>query len=106
LAKLIAYGPTRVEAAATLERALYETVILGVPTNVDYLARIMRHPEFLAGRLHTGFLSANAADLASPPPSMGEEAAAAIAAALADSDFRRVAFAVPEPHASIGYWRN
>jgi acetyl/propionyl-CoA carboxylase alpha subunit len=106
LAKLIAYGPTRAEAAATLERALHETVILGVPTNVDYLARIMSHPEFLAGRLHTGFLSANAADLASPSPSMGEEAAAAIAAALTDSDFRRVAFAVPEPHASIGYWRN
>jgi propionyl-CoA carboxylase alpha chain/3-methylcrotonyl-CoA carboxylase alpha subunit/acetyl-CoA/propionyl-CoA carboxylase biotin carboxyl carrier protein len=106
LAKLIAYGPTRAEAAATLERALHEIVILGVPTNVDYLARIMSHPEFLAGRLHTGFLSANAADLASPSPSMGEEVAAVIAAALTDSDFRRVAFAVPEPHASIGYWRN
>jgi acetyl/propionyl-CoA carboxylase alpha subunit len=106
LAKLIAYGPTRAAAAATLERALQETVILGVPTNVDYLARIMRHPEFLAGRLHTGFLSANALDLVSPPPSTGEEAAAVIAAALTDADFRRVAFAVPEPHASIGYWRN
>jgi 3-methylcrotonyl-CoA carboxylase alpha subunit len=106
LAKLIAYGPTRAAAAETLERALHETVILGVPTNVDYLARIMGHPEFLAGRLHTGFLSANASDLASPPSSVGEEAAAAIAAAFTDADFRRVAFAVPEPHASIGYWRN
>jgi hypothetical protein len=73
---------------------------------VDYLARIMRHPEFLAGRLHTGFLVANASDLASMPPSAEEEAAVAIAAALGDTDFRCVAFEVPEPHASIGYWRN
>ena len=106
LGKLIAWGSTRAEAAATLERALRETVILGVPTNVDYLARIMRHPEFLAGRLHTGFLAANASELAAPPPSTEEEAAVAIAAALTDADFRRVAFEVPEPHASIGYWRN
>ena len=106
LAKLIAYGPTRAAAAATLEQALHELVILGVPTNVDYLARIMRHPEFLAGRLHTGFLAAHTADLASPPPAAQERAAVAVAAALSDADFRRVAFAVPEPHASIGYWRN
>ena len=106
LGKLIAWGPTRAEAAATLERALRETVVLGVPTNVDYLARIMRHPEFLAGRLHTGFLAGHASDLASPPPSAVEEAVVAIAAALTDTDFRCVALEVPEPHASIGYWRN
>jgi acetyl/propionyl-CoA carboxylase alpha subunit len=106
LAKLIAYGPTRAAAAATLERALHDLVILGVPTNIDYLARIMRHPEFLAGRLHTGFLSAHAVDLAEPPPQQEEQAAARIAAALTDPEFRRVAFDVPEPHASIGHWRN
>ena len=106
LGKLITWGASRAEAAATLERALRETVILGVATNVDYLARIMSHPEFLAGRLHTGFLAANASDLAALPLSAGEEAAIAIAAALTDIDFRCVAFEVPEPHASIGYWRN
>lgn len=106
LAKLIAYGPTRTAAAETLGRALREMVILGVPTNQDYLERIMRHPEFLSGRLHTGFLAENASDLASPPPSAEDVAAVAIAAALTDDDFRRVAFAVPEPHASIGCWRN
>jgi propionyl-CoA carboxylase alpha chain/3-methylcrotonyl-CoA carboxylase alpha subunit/acetyl-CoA/propionyl-CoA carboxylase biotin carboxyl carrier protein len=106
LAKLIAYGPTRAAAAKTLEHALHELVILGVPTNTDYLARIMRHPEFLAGRLHTGFLATHAADLTAPPPKQEEQAAASIAAALTDADFRRVAFDVPEPHASIGHWRN
>ena len=106
LAKLIVYGPTRAAAAATLEHALQDLVILGVPTNIDYLARIMRHPEFLAGRLHTGFLAAHATDLALPTPAPEEQAAASIVAALTDTEFRRIAFDVPEPHASIGYWRN
>jgi acetyl/propionyl-CoA carboxylase alpha subunit len=106
LAKLIAWDPTRAGAAATLERALTDLVILGVPTNVDYLARVIRHPEFLAGRLHTGFLTEHAAELAEPDASQDAEVAVAIAAALADADFRRSAFGVPEPHASIGKWCN
>jgi propionyl-CoA carboxylase alpha chain/3-methylcrotonyl-CoA carboxylase alpha subunit/acetyl-CoA/propionyl-CoA carboxylase biotin carboxyl carrier protein len=77
-----------------------------VPTNVDYLARVIRHPEFLAGRLHTGFLTEHVAELAAPDASQEVEAVVAIAAALADVDFRRAAFAVPEPYASIGNWRN
>jgi propionyl-CoA carboxylase alpha chain/3-methylcrotonyl-CoA carboxylase alpha subunit/acetyl-CoA/propionyl-CoA carboxylase biotin carboxyl carrier protein len=106
LAKLIAWDPTRAGAAATLERALIDLVILGVPTNMDYLARVIRHPEFLAGRLHTGFLTEHAVELAAPGASQEAVTIVAIAAALADVDFRRAAFAVPEPHASIGKWRN
>jgi len=106
LAKLIAWSPTRTGAAATLQRALTDLVILGVPTNVDYLARVIRHPEFLAGRLHTGFLTEHVADLSATDASQEAEAVVAIAAALADVDFRRAAFGVPEPHASIGAWRN
>ena len=106
LAKLVVWNPTRVGAAATLERALTDLVILGVPTNVDYLARVIRHPEFLAGRLHTGFLTDHVAELAAPDASQEAEAVVAIAAALADADFRRAAFAVPEPYASIGKWCN
>jgi acetyl/propionyl-CoA carboxylase alpha subunit len=106
LAKLIAWDSTRAGAAATLERALTDLVILGVPTNADYLARVMRHPEFLAGRLHTGFLTEHEAELAAPGASQQMEAVVTIAAALADADFRRAAFGVPEPYASIGKWWN
>jgi propionyl-CoA carboxylase alpha chain/3-methylcrotonyl-CoA carboxylase alpha subunit/acetyl-CoA/propionyl-CoA carboxylase biotin carboxyl carrier protein len=77
-----------------------------VPTNVDYLARVIRHPEFLAGRLHTGFLTEHAAELSAPDASQEAQAVVAIAAALTDADFRRAAFGVPEPHASIGKWGN
>ena len=106
LAKLIVWDPTRAGAAATLEQALADLVILGVPTNVDYLSRVIRHPQFLAGRLHTGFLTDHAAELAAPDASRESEAVVAIAAALADAGFRRAAYRVPEPHARIGKWSN
>jgi propionyl-CoA carboxylase alpha chain/3-methylcrotonyl-CoA carboxylase alpha subunit/acetyl-CoA/propionyl-CoA carboxylase biotin carboxyl carrier protein len=106
LAKLIAHGPTRDEAAARMEQALTGLALLGVPNNIDYLTRIMANPEFLAGRLHTGFLTQEAERLASPEPGQAEELAAILAAAFVDPDFRRIAQEIPEPYASIGFWRN
>ena len=105
LAKLVAFGPDRAAAAAGLTQALEELVLLGVPTNIDYLARVLRHPQFLAGNLHTGFLSEHAAGLAAPDLPQ-EAAAATVAALLAQPAFRAAVFEVPEPHASIGLWRN
>ena len=105
LAKLVAFGATRAAAATTLEQALQELVLLGVPTNIDYLARVLKHPQFLAGRLHTAFLAQYAQELL--PKEVPQQAAVATLAALfADQDFRRAAFEVPEPHATIGEWRN
>ncbi len=106
LAKLVAFGATRDEAAARLAAALDQMVLLGVPTNADYLGRILRHDAFLAGRLHTGFLGDHAEDLAAPAPDAGTAAAVLAAAALAQPDFRNVAFGVPALHAAIGHWRN
>jgi propionyl-CoA carboxylase alpha chain/3-methylcrotonyl-CoA carboxylase alpha subunit/acetyl-CoA/propionyl-CoA carboxylase biotin carboxyl carrier protein len=106
LAKLIAHGATRAEAAQRLEQALEQTALLGVPTNLDYLLRIVRHPAFRAGRLHTGFLIQYADDLAPPSANCPTAIAALIAAALGDKAFRDLAFGIPEPHASIGLWRN
>jgi acetyl/propionyl-CoA carboxylase alpha subunit len=105
LAKLVAHGATRAEAAGRLGEALRDLVLLGVPTNIDYLARLVRHPQFLAGQLHTAFLVEHAAELL-PEPAPRQAAAAVLAALLAQPDFRSAAFEVPEPHASIGDWRN
>ena len=105
LAKLVVHGDTRDEAVHELQRALRAMVLLGVPTNIDYLARIARHSEFVAGHLHTGFLTLHASSLS---PALRVEAAhaAALAALLADDDFRRAVFDVPELHAAIGNWQN
>jgi propionyl-CoA carboxylase alpha chain/3-methylcrotonyl-CoA carboxylase alpha subunit/acetyl-CoA/propionyl-CoA carboxylase biotin carboxyl carrier protein len=105
LAKLIAYGASRAAAADTLADALRSTVLLGVPTNIDYLERVLRHPRFRSGPLHTGFLSEYAQELL-PHEQPAPAAAALLAALLTEPEFRRAALEVPEPYASIGPWHN
>jgi len=106
LAKLVVHGRDRDEAIERMVRALGETVILGCTTNAGWLARVLDHPEFRAGRVETGFLPRHAAALAAPPLADDERAVVLAAAALTDRDFRERLAAVPEPFASIGAWRN
>jgi acetyl/propionyl-CoA carboxylase alpha subunit len=58
LAKLIVLGETREAAIDRAVTALRQFVVLGVRTNVPYLLAILRHSEFAAGNVHTGFLDA------------------------------------------------
>ena len=106
LLKLVVFGTTREEARARLEKALAELVLLGVPTNIDWLLRLVRTPAFAAGRLHTGFLAEHADALAPVAPSPALLATALAAAALGDDAFRHVIHDVPEPYASMGAYRN
>ncbi|MFR9806018.1 biotin carboxylase N-terminal domain-containing protein [Pseudonocardia sp. RS010] len=57
LAKVIAHGRTRTDAARTLARALRAAQVHGVTTNRDLLVGILREPEFLAGGTDTGYLT-------------------------------------------------
>jgi acetyl/propionyl-CoA carboxylase alpha subunit len=57
LAKVITWGQARDEAIRKMERALRETVVLGVATNVDYLRDILLTPAFIAGDMSTNFLN-------------------------------------------------
>ena len=56
LGKLVAHGATRAEAVGRLAHALDETVLLGVPTNRAFLARVLRHPAFMGGDVSTAFI--------------------------------------------------
>ena len=56
LAKVIAHAPTRVEAAATLARALERLHLGGVTTNRDFLVATLRSEHFLAGDTTTDFI--------------------------------------------------
>ncbi len=56
LAKVIAYGPTRSDAAGRLALALEGLHIGGVTTNRDFLAAVLRSPEYLAGDTTTDFI--------------------------------------------------
>jgi len=57
LAKVIAHGRTRADAARRLARALREAEIHGLTTNRDLLVAILREPDFLAGATDTGYLT-------------------------------------------------
>ncbi len=86
LAKVIARGRTRTEAARRLARALRDAEIHGVTTNRDLLVGILREPGFLAGATDTGYLTRHQ-PAALARAAAGSEAGAgprhALAAALA-----------------------
>ncbi|WP_324274720.1 hypothetical protein [Blastococcus brunescens] len=84
LAKVIAWAPTRAEAAARLAAALAGAQVHGLTTNRDLLVRALRHPDFLAGRTDTGFFDRIGLDvLAAPLAGPHEVELAALAGALA-----------------------
>jgi len=57
LAKVIAHGRSRADAARRLARALEQAEIHGVTTNRDLLVAILREPDFGAGATDTGYLT-------------------------------------------------
>ncbi|MDJ0348602.1 biotin carboxylase N-terminal domain-containing protein [Cryobacterium sp. PH29-G1] len=56
LAKVIAWAPTRLEALTRLDRALGDTVVLGVHTNTEYLRLLLQDEAVRAGHLDTGLI--------------------------------------------------
>lgn len=56
LAKLIVWGRSRSEAIDRMRRALDECVIAGIGSTLQLYRAIFRDPDFLAGRIHTGYL--------------------------------------------------
>jgi acetyl-CoA carboxylase biotin carboxylase subunit len=87
LAKLITWGGDRNEAAARMIRALDELRVDGVKTSIAFHRRVMTHPAFLAGDLHTGFLEEHP-ELMSPGTDPWLSEVALLAAAVAH--FRRL----------------
>jgi acetyl/propionyl-CoA carboxylase alpha subunit len=56
LAKVITWGDDRREAIRKMVRALQDTVVLGVTTNIPYLLDVLEHPRFKAAEFTTNFL--------------------------------------------------
>ena len=63
LAKLICRGTTRSTALAKVSSSLNAVAIEGISTNIDFLQRVVEHPEFKAGRITTAFVEAHLDDL-------------------------------------------
>ncbi len=77
IAKIIAWGPDRAAARVRLGRALAETGVLGVTTNLGFLARVVGDADFAAAKLDTGFIERRRAALLPPPAPAPDVAVAA-----------------------------
>lgn len=56
LGKIIAWAPSRLQAAVGLSRALKQLHLEGISHNGAYLGAVLDNPAFLAGEVHTAFL--------------------------------------------------
>jgi acetyl-CoA carboxylase biotin carboxylase subunit len=56
LAKVIVHGNTREEALSRMGPALDTFILEGVTTTIPFMARVIRHPDFVSGNVDTRFL--------------------------------------------------
>jgi 3-methylcrotonyl-CoA carboxylase alpha subunit len=68
IAKLVASGPDRAAALATLARNLDRTAVFGVGNNLALLRAVVQHPAFAAGDVDTGFVDRELAALVQDVP--------------------------------------
>ncbi|APX90602.1 3-methylcrotonyl-CoA carboxylase [Brevirhabdus pacifica] len=98
IAKLIVHAPTRSQALQRMGRALDVTRIAGLTTNLDFLAALVRQPDFAAGDVDTGLIERNLAKLKGPEaPGPEELALAALAALGLDGAAEDAGFALWQP---------
>jgi 3-methylcrotonyl-CoA carboxylase alpha subunit len=101
IAKIVAWGPDREAARTRLEHALAETGVLGVATNLGFLARIVGDKDFAAAKLDTGFIERRKTELLPaavpvPDPALAAAALFCLAAPAAPD---------PDPWARRDGWR-
>ena len=83
IAKVAARGDSRGAALARMAAALAETRIDGLSTNLEFLRRVVAHPDFRAGGVATDFVETRLAELAGGGAPAADQAASAAARAAA-----------------------
>lgn len=109
LAKLVVWGGDREEARQRMVWALGRFAVLGVSTNIEFLARVVEHPAYAAGELHTHFLEDHEVDLKAPArlePAVAIAAGLAAAAPGGEPKALAAAAAAGGPWTSGQRWRN
>ena len=102
IAKLIVWGADRDQARARMVQALAQTRVVGVQTNVAFLARLMQDTAFAAADLDTGLIERQRETLLpTPKPAADTVLALAVAAVLA----REAEPVVSDPWAIPDNWR-
>lgn len=112
LAKVITWGHDRPEAIRKMVRALRETIVLGVTTNIPYLLAILEEPAFLAGETPTNYLQTYFGNWQEQAASEEELLALAVFESLQNGGRpARQGAAVASTHSidpweTVGRWRN
>lgn len=105
LGKLIAWGANRAETIERLSRALGEYSVGGIRTNLNLFRRLLREPEFVRAEFHTRWLDEwFARPASSAPPDGIAETAAALAAAVWETNSQRARAARPDAE-PISRWK-
>ncbi|PGH16750.1 hypothetical protein AJ80_05065 [Polytolypa hystricis UAMH7299] len=78
ISKLIVRGADRREALRTLSAALEEYEIAGPVTNIEFLKRLCKSPDFVQGNVETGYIDKHRAELFQKEP-IGDEILAQVA---------------------------
>lgn len=86
VAKIIAYGATRLDAIRSLARAVEQSVLLGVNSNKQFLLQLLRHPVVVQGDINTAFIQTHfQQDISLNKQSLSLESLAIVAALLTNS---------------------
>ena len=111
IAKVVCWGEDRVAALGRLRAALAATEIIGVASNVEFLARVVAGKAFAAAGLDTGLIERNRAELFPAAAGATDEELAAAALAelrLEEAQAAARASASGDPHSpwsTIDGWR-
>jgi len=68
IAKIVVHGRDRAQALARMRRALIETRLSGMATNLSFLRRLISDPDFAAAEIDTGFIARHIDTLVQPWP--------------------------------------
>lgn len=111
IAKLIVWDVDRTSALRRLRRALEQVEVVGVTTNVGFLAAVAGQSEFAAGTFDTGFIEQHRAELIPDPAPASEQMLILACLSLLlnrDADAQQSALKSTDPHApwhQTGGWR-
>ncbi|PGH04961.1 3-methylcrotonyl-CoA carboxylase alpha subunit [Blastomyces parvus] len=86
ISKLIVRGSNRTEALRNLSMALEEYEVAGPITNIEFLKRVCKSPDFVSGNVETGYIDKHRAELFAKEPVENEVLAqVALSCLLSDS---------------------
>ncbi len=101
ISKLAVHGRDRAEAISRMRRALMEYEVGGIKTTLPFFREVMDDPEFIEGRIDTGFIPRFSERTARKPPDQNVSDLAIIAAALNFAETARSKQTTPENGESI-----